>query len=375
MYIYIYIIILFKKYCLIIFKTRPWKIICWQVCYNSCHTISLQWRMQPGWHQDLCQRLGSPAVRQGCCWRIEWKLMELMSFEVCGLLFELFFVYGVMLLQELHLQLCEMHYVHNFGHATLVLWFLCAYYYAVHLWDLVGIFSFGTSANPEAGHCSWHCLHRDTRAWHLPRLKIAQAWRAPFGVSEWVLVECFHSVSMFFFGNREFLQEILTLTLHHEIQRRSSSVHCLHCLRRRSLVIYQKIEISRKFSTQLVTSSTWFCWWTKLCTTYAKRIKTVCITRILSRDTFSPVFEDISVGFPFPSFSPSLGSRSPWRFFRRWGDKRWCLPNVKSHGTRMIKHCMVSTLFPYMYTYIEIGSHAHIERCARIRSWILFTVI
>ena len=85
-----YIIILFKKYFLIIFKARPWKIICWQVCYKSCHTISLQWRMQPGWHQDLCQRLGSPAVRQGCCWRIECKLMELMSFGVCRPLFELF---------------------------------------------------------------------------------------------------------------------------------------------------------------------------------------------------------------------------------------------------------------------------------------------
>ena len=27
-----------------------------------------------------------------------------------------------------------MHYVHNFRHANLVLWFLCAYYYAVRLW-------------------------------------------------------------------------------------------------------------------------------------------------------------------------------------------------------------------------------------------------
>ena len=73
-----YIMILGKKYFLIMFTTHPRK-ICWQVCYKSCSAMSLQWRM----NQDLCQRWGNPAVRQGCCWSIDCKLMELLFAFSC----------------------------------------------------------------------------------------------------------------------------------------------------------------------------------------------------------------------------------------------------------------------------------------------------
>ena len=201
---------------------------------------------------------------------------------------------------------------------------------------------------------------------------------------EWVsgyLLNVFIVFPCFFFGNWKFLQEILTLTLHHEIQRRSWSVHCLHCLRRRSLVIYQKIEIFPQVFNSAGHFEHLILLMDKVVYHLRKKDQN-CVHNqdFVHRsggfgDTFSPVFEDIR-RFPLPLLFSQPGFPVPVKVLPEVGGQEVVFAKcVKSHGTRMIKHCMVSTLFPYMYTYIEIGSHAHIERCARIRLWILFTVI